>query len=121
MNRFNSLSTDTQNLLRQCGSKGLNVYALINRVEKELKRKIPEQVICGVCQSYLKKELKGQPWPWFKKALIAQYHLCLGIDLEKKWEKQKREWKREEMPKGVSDIVKSLCKTPSPVSSADKG
>lgn len=60
-------------------TSGLNIYSLINKTKKKLGQpknfQFPEQVLLGVCESYLKnKEKIKDAWPWFVKAFISEYY-----------------------------------------------
>lgn len=57
--------------------KGLKIYALINRVKKDLDwrkdQQFPEEVLLAVCRAYEKDKAKiKEPWPWFTKVLKVE-------------------------------------------------
>lgn len=58
---------------------GLNIYALIERLKKELRwskgQQFPDEVLMRVCDQYwLSRETIQKPWPWFLKVIKEQWY-----------------------------------------------
>lgn len=58
-------------------SQGLNIYALINRLKKDIGQPkewhFPEEVLLRVCKAYEQDKGKiDKPWPWFVKVIKAE-------------------------------------------------
>lgn len=57
---------------------GLNIYALMTKIKKQLKQpagfEFPEEVLLKTCEAYWReKETIRQPWPWFVKVVADEW------------------------------------------------
>ena len=61
---------DIKELKIEVYKNGLNIYALLNRVQKETSYELPEELIRMVCEDYLKHRpnIKNQ-WAYMNKVL----------------------------------------------------
>ena len=65
---------------KKIAAEGLNLYALLGQLRKELKwspsRRFPEEVLLAVCASYWhQKPAVREAWPWFVKVVTQEVGL----------------------------------------------
>jgi len=68
-------SPSSDAIKKEVYKKGLNIYALINRLNNDRKSvvKIPDSVIDGVCRKYLANpDAVENQWAWFMRVLNAE-------------------------------------------------
>ena len=83
------------NLLKEVYKDGLNIYALINKLKKQLKwskdKKFPPEVLLKVCEQYTKdKDKITKQWPWFIKVIeleTSQYFARQHIKQSEEYKK----------------------------------
>ncbi len=83
-------SKELKAALDEISKGGLNIYALINKLKKQMDLpkdfQFPEEVLLKVCQAYDKKKIQ-EPWPWFVKVIkdeTAMWHANKQINLNRK-------------------------------------
>lgn len=84
--------------------KDINIYALMNKLKKQLKwpasQQFPEEVLLKVCATYDKGQVKDE-WAWFTIAIkkaSAEYFAEQNI-------KQNAEFKKAPMAQSIKDIL----------------
>lgn len=101
-----------QGLMKEVYDRGINIYMLINKTKKELKRvdHFPNSVIIEVCKEYISRLDQGQinkTYPYFLrllKAKSAEWHANNQI---KEHEKHKKE---PPIAESVKDILGRIFK-----------
>lgn len=56
--------------------KGFNIYSLTNKFKKEsgFFEEIPERIMSAVLDEFLKSNMSGSAWPYYKKVLRSKVH-----------------------------------------------
>lgn len=101
----NLLITELRNVFKS----GLNIYALIERMKKQLgwskDRQFPDEVLLKVCHSYEQgKDKIENDWAWFCAAIkkaSEEYFAEQNI-------KQGQEWKQQGVAQSIKDILGSI-------------
>ena len=97
--------------MKEVYDRGINIYMMINRTKKELKRvdHFPPEVIIGVCKDYTRQLDTGKvnkTYPYFIRLLKAhssQWHANQQIQESKKYDKRSKH-----IPSAISDILKGM-------------
>ena len=78
-------------LLSKVYESGLNIYALLNKFQKEMSYPMPDHIITLVCEEYLKNKPKiKNNWTWFVRVLKAkrdEAYASLQIQKAEKYKK----------------------------------
>lgn len=103
-----AVSLKLQTLLTEV-YKDINIYALINKLKKDLKwatgSQFPDEVLIGVCEQYLKdKSNIKDEWGWFVSVIKAEstkYYSAQSV-------KQGEAFKKEPMAMSLKEIMKNI-------------
>lgn len=87
----------------------MNIYALINRLKKELgwskDMTFPDEVMISVCEAFLlNRGAIRNPWRWFLRVMAAES----GKYFAKKQIEEGNQWKKERMPESIKQLLKNL-------------
>ena len=108
LSKDNKEQQKAEELLKRVHKNGLNIYALLNKLKKQLKwskeQNFPSEVIIGVCERYFKDAHIKREWPWFTVTIRAESAAYFA----RKSMEEGEDWKKAPVALSVKAIMKGI-------------